>query len=67
MISTTTRNRADAAFKQWGQIRAGTKVMSEYHAARLAEDEKTARLRSARLARWAEETPTPVKRKAPRI
>ena len=66
MISTRIKNDADAAFKQVVQIRAGTKVMSEYHAARLAEDEKTARLRSARLARSAEETPAPEKHKAPR-
>jgi hypothetical protein len=35
------------------QGKEGTKAMADYQAARVAEEEKTARLRTARLAREA--------------
>lgn len=63
MISTRSKSIAEAAFKDEVKTRKGTKVMSEYQAERIAEDEKTARLRSARLARAAEEVPEPKKPK----
>jgi Tfp pilus assembly protein PilX len=48
------RDRAEAAFrKKEQQQREGQQAMAEYEAARAAMREKTARLRSLRLARDA--------------
>jgi hypothetical protein len=67
VITTKIRDKADAAFKKEERIREATKAMVEYRAERIAEDQKTARLRSLRLAKEAAEAaaePAPaVKRK----
>jgi hypothetical protein len=66
VISTKSKDNADAAFKKQERIREGAKAMTEYQAASRAEDAKTARLRALRLARDAAAEPEkkPVKRKA---
>ena len=66
MISTKSKDNADAAFKKQERIREGAKAMTEYQAASRAEDAKTARLRALRLARDAAAEPEkkPAKRKA---
>jgi hypothetical protein len=47
--------RAEALFiRREKQAQEGAKAMAEYQAARVAEEAKTARLRTARLAREAE-------------
>ena len=61
------RDRAEAAFKKKEQqLREGQQAMAEYHAARSATREKTARLRALRLAREAGlKTPVPAAQKQP--
>jgi hypothetical protein len=52
--STAARERAEAAFqKKERQLAEGRQAMAEYEAQRVAEREKTARLRALRLAREA--------------
>ncbi|MEX2127792.1 MAG: hypothetical protein WD871_06060 [Xanthobacteraceae bacterium] len=65
MIAANTKDKADAAFKKQVRIREGTKAMTEYQASRVAEENKTERLRTLRLARATEETPPLMKRKSP--
>jgi hypothetical protein len=59
---------AEASFKKKeAQLREGQKAMAEYHAGRLAVREKTARLRTLRLTRDADEAaPTMPARSAKR-
>jgi hypothetical protein len=61
------RDRAEAAFKKKEQqLREGQQAMAEYHAARSATREKTARLRALRLARDAgSKMPVPAAQKQP--
>jgi uncharacterized protein YjcR len=47
------RARAEAMFKKEQRQREGEKAMAEYEARRIAERDKTARLRALRLARDA--------------
>jgi hypothetical protein len=47
---TAAHARAEALFKKEEQIREGARAMAEYKAAQQAIREKTARLRSLRLA-----------------
>jgi hypothetical protein len=54
MQSKEAQARAEAAFKRKElQAREASKAMAEYHAARLAEREKTVRLRQLREAKEA--------------
>ena len=60
------RDRAEAAFKKKEQqLREGQQAMAEYHAARSATREKTARLRALRLARAGLKTSVPAAQKQP--
>ena len=61
------RDRAEAAFKKKEQqLREGQQAMAEYHAARAATREKTARLRALRLGRDAGlKRPVPSAQKQP--
>ena len=56
--SQQTHDRAEAAFKkQEIRLREGQKAMAEYHAERLAISDRTARLKTLRLARDAADNP----------
>jgi hypothetical protein len=61
-------DRAEAAFKKKEErLREGQQAMAEYEAARLATNEKTARLRALRLARDAALSPHAQPRRISRI
>ena len=76
MASPSAIDKAAAAFKKQERAREGEKAMSEYHAAQIAEEKKTLRLRALRLAQEsaaAAEAPalaatskSPVRKRAPR-
>jgi hypothetical protein len=51
MDSNQARHRAEALFKKEQQVREGQQAMAEYQAKLEAMREKTARLRTLRLAR----------------
>ena len=57
--------QAAAAFKKEQQARDGAKAMAEYEAHAQATRDKTARLRSLRLAKEAAELETAKKKAAP--
>jgi hypothetical protein len=61
-------DRDEAAFKKKEErLREGQQAMAEYEAARLATNEKTARLRALRLARDAAPSPYAQPRRMSRI
>jgi hypothetical protein len=52
-VANNPMDKAAAAFKKEERQREGAKAMTEYRAAQIAEEQKTARLRALRLAREA--------------
>lgn len=52
-MASNLMDKAAAAFKKEEQRREGEKHLSEYKAAKIAEEKKTERLRALRLARDA--------------
>ena len=63
-LSPKNRARAEAAFKKPQQVHAGEKAKTEYEAESQSVREKTARLRTLRLAKEALDPESPVKEKA---
>jgi hypothetical protein len=61
-LSPKNRARAEAAFKKPQQVQVGEKAKTEYEAESQSVREKTARLRTLRLAKEA--TESPVEKKA---
>jgi hypothetical protein len=58
------RARAEAAFKKLQRVQDGEKAKTEYEAESQSVREKTARLRTLRLAKEAIDSEHPVKEKA---
>ena len=63
-INLKNRARAEEAFKKPQRVQDGEKVKTEYEAESQSVREKTARLRTLRLAKEAIDSEPPVKRKA---
>jgi len=57
-MTSNTRNTAEAQFAKLRRVEDARNAMSQYRQEQAAIDEKTARLRAARLAREAEAGPT---------